>query len=136
MAKTLNTTVVVRDPNGATVVLQPGVKVPGWAKDKITNPNVWTSSKDDDASDSQESSVTPTGTGTPAGQDDAGAGSTTPQDAPLVVPPKAGAGSSVDAWRDYAEKATKAAGLNLDIADDATRADIIAALDDAKIATA
>lgn len=55
--------------------------------------------------------------------------------APLSIPPKAGAGSSADAWRDYAAKAVKAAGLNIDIPADAKRDDIIEALEGAKIPT-
>ncbi|MEV8023392.1 hypothetical protein [Microbacterium sp. NPDC080220] len=136
MAKTLNTTVVVRDPNGATVVLHPGEKVPDWAKDKIKNPHVWTKSSKKDDSGSQKTSETPTDTGAAATPETPAAGSTPPEDAGLTPPPKVGAGSGADAWREYAVKATAAAGLKLDIADDAKRADIIAALDDAKIATA
>lgn len=57
------------------------------------------------------------------------------EDAPLVIPPKAGTGSGADAWRAYAVEAVKRAGLNIAFDDAATRGDIIAALDDAKIAT-
>ncbi len=53
----------------------------------------------------------------------------------LIIPPKAGAGSGADAWRAYAVEAVKRAGLNIAFDDAATRGDIIAALDDAKIAT-
>lgn len=54
---------------------------------------------------------------------------------PLVIPPKAGAGSGVDAWRAYAVEAIKRAGLNIAFDDAASRSDIIAALDAEKIAT-
>lgn len=64
-----------------------------------------------------------------------GDGGGSDEDAPLVIPPKAGAGSSADAWRDYATKATARAGLNIEFDAEASRGDIIAALDDAKIAT-
>lgn len=53
----------------------------------------------------------------------------------LVVPPLVGAGSSTDAWRAYAVKATEAVGLKLDIAADAKRGDIVEALKGAGIAT-
>lgn len=64
-----------------------------------------------------------------------GDGEESGEDTPLVIPPKAGAGSSADAWRDYASKATARAGLNIEFDAEASRGDIIAALDDAKIAT-
>lgn len=53
----------------------------------------------------------------------------------LEPPPKSGAGSAADAWRDYALKAATAAGLQIDIPSGATRADIIEALENAKIRT-
>jgi hypothetical protein len=64
-----------------------------------------------------------------------GDGGGSDEDAPLVIPPKAGTGSGADAWRAYAVEAVKRAGLNIAFDDAATRGDIIAALDDAKIAT-
>lgn len=64
-----------------------------------------------------------------------GDGGGSDEDAPLVIPPKAGTGSGADAWRAYAVEAVKRAGLNIEFDDAATRGDIIAALDDAKIAT-
>ena len=60
---------------------------------------------------------------------------TVPEGAALAVPPKAGPGSGTDAWRAYAVAAVKAKGLNVDISDTATRADIIEALDAAGIPT-
>lgn len=53
----------------------------------------------------------------------------------LQVPTKVGAGSSTEAWRTYAATAAEKAGLSIDIPADAKRADIIAALESAKIAT-
>ncbi|MDD7930074.1 hypothetical protein [Microbacterium thalli] len=64
-----------------------------------------------------------------------GDGGGSDEDAPLVVPPKAGAGSGADVWRAYAVEAAKRAGLKIAFDDAASRGDIIAALDDAKIAT-
>ncbi len=48
-------------------------------------------------------------------------------------PPRAGKGSNAKAWRSYAIQAVAAAGLNIDIPEDAQRGDIIAALVDAQI---
>lgn len=53
----------------------------------------------------------------------------------LTPPPQGGAGSNADAWRDYAVRAAAAAGLNIEIPESATRADIIEALDQANIPT-
>ncbi len=53
----------------------------------------------------------------------------------LAVPPLTGAGSSAAAWRQYAIAATAKAGLQIEFADDAKRADIIAALQTASIPT-
>lgn len=78
-----------------------------------------------------KSPKTPEAPAAPSGADSAADGSTET----LTVPPTTGAGSSTDAWRDYATKATAAAGLQLDIADDAKRSDIIEALKGAGIAT-
>jgi len=137
MAKTLNTSVVVRDPNGATVVLHPGEKVPDWAKDKIKNPNVWVKSSKKDDAGPQEAPADGADTGTSGAPETSAAGSTQSEDAgSLVIPPKVGAGSGTDTWRAYAIEAGKRAGLKLDIAEDARRGDIIDALEAAKIATA
>lgn len=75
------------------------------------------SGADDDSGSGDDS-----GDGEPAGQ-------------ALQAPPKSGAGSGAEAWRDYATKAVAAAGLNIDIPADAGRGDIIDALNSAGIAT-
>lgn len=51
----------------------------------------------------------------------------------LTAPPRAGKGSTVDAWREYATNATAAHGLNIDFPDDVKRDEIIDALTDAGI---
>lgn len=51
------------------------------------------------------------------------------------VPPKGGPGSGAPAWRAYALEAATAAGLNIDIPEDADRGDIIDALTTAGIPT-
>lgn len=53
----------------------------------------------------------------------------------VTIPPLNGAGSGKDAWRDYATKATEAAGLSIEIPEDATRGDIVDALKSAGIRT-
>lgn len=58
-----------------------------------------------------------------------------PNDEALVIPPKSGAGSGVEAWAAYAKAAVDRAGLKIAFEPDATRGDIIEALETAKIAT-
>lgn len=83
-----------------------------------------------------KSEKAPKSTPAPAAADSAADGTTGATGAgSLTVPPIVGAGSSTDAWRAYAVAATAAAGLQLDIADDAKRGDIIEALKSAGIAT-
>lgn len=53
----------------------------------------------------------------------------------LTPPPLNGAGSGAPAWREYAIKSTAAAGLSIEIPDDAKRSDIIDALHSAGIRT-
>lgn len=53
----------------------------------------------------------------------------------LKIPAKGGPGSGAPAWRKYAAEATKAAGLNIEIPDEASRDDIIDALNAADIPT-
>lgn len=109
--KDLVGSVLVENPAGGDpIVLVAGDKVPDGVKlgDHVLEPK----------SDK-------TGTGpTPAAA---------PADGTLVVPKLVGKGSSTDDWRAYAGKATAAAGLQLAIADDAKRADIIEALKGAGI---
>lgn len=53
----------------------------------------------------------------------------------VVIPPKGGPGSGADAWRTYAVAEVEQRGLNIEIPDDASRDDIITALEEAKIPT-
>ncbi|WP_345750106.1 hypothetical protein [Microbacterium rhizophilus] len=53
----------------------------------------------------------------------------------VAIPPKGGKGSGKAEWRAYALAATAAAGLNIDIPEDATRDDIVEALESADIPT-
>lgn len=52
-----------------------------------------------------------------------------------VMPPKGGPGSGAPAWRDYATAEVAKRGLNIEIPDDASRDDIITALEEAQIPT-
>lgn len=104
--------VLVENPDGGDpIVLVAGDKVPDGVKlgDHVLAPK---SEKDDSAGS------------TPAA---------TPNDGALVVPKIVGKGSGADAWREYAGKAIAAAGLQIEIADDAKRSDIIEALKGAGI---
>lgn len=59
-----------------------------------------------------------------------------PVDGPTVstgIPPRAGRGSNVEAWREYAQRAATERGLNIDFPDDVKRDEIIEALSDAGI---
>lgn len=95
----LNTNVHVHHPEKGTVAFGPGDDVPAWATKLITRDDVWD-----------------TGTAV-AGDDDPG---TTPTD----EPPRAGAGSGEKAWRAYATEV-----LELEVPEDAKKADIIALVD-------
>ncbi len=135
MGKKLISHVTVHDSDFVAHTFAPGDKVPGWAKKIITNPNVWGEGDGDDSGDDvttpPAAPAGPDAPATPAASDPA-VGETTET---LTVPPTTGAGSGTDVWRDYAVKATATAGLQLDIADDAKRGDIIEALKGAGIAT-
>jgi len=103
----LNCFVPVMDDVLQVHVFGPDDEVPVWAVAKITNPDVWAIS----------------------------GGRAHQAEIPHEVPPRRGAGSSTDAWRAHAVTQVAAAGLNIDIPDDATRNDIIAALEAAGLRT-
>lgn len=94
MAK-LNTYVHVRDEAGENHVFGPDDTVPGWARQAITNPNVWEGADESSETSSDE-------------------------------PPRSGKGSGVEAWLAYAES------KGIDMPEDASRDDVIAAVDAAK----
>ncbi|WP_409186486.1 hypothetical protein F9C11_20545 [Amycolatopsis sp. VS8301801F10] len=106
MGNQLRTYVHVADEAGQISVFGPGDELPGWARSAITNPKAWA-----DSEDSAETAACGDGGG---GEDD------------LVEPPRSGKGSSVEAWRDYAEKL----GWFEEIPADATRDDIVKAVDE------
>ncbi|MFI6819726.1 hypothetical protein ACIBJE_02090 [Micromonospora sp. NPDC050187] len=113
MARKLSTFVHVHErgedgnPTGRTEVFGPNDDLPDWAVRSINNPNVWADSQD-------------------AAQADANPGGSGGQDGP---PPKGGAGSGAPAWREYAAR------NGVEVPADASREDIIAALDEAKVRT-
>lgn len=86
--------------------------LPGWAKEAISNPDVWTSSRSDEGRGSGPEPEPESGTPSSRG-----------------VPPRAGAGSNRDAWAAYAD------AQGVQVADEANRAEIIEALDAANIPT-
>ena len=92
----------VHDDDGVAHCFGPGDEPPEWAVARINRPDVW-------------ASLPAVGTEDPAD---------TPQQRPRPdEPPRVGRGSGRDAW------AAHAAALNIDIDPDASRADIIAAVD-------
>lgn len=160
----LNTTIHVYD-GADVIVYGPGDEVLPQHREQITAPGVWedepgdeqqsstTSSESDagqsgandatgDAGDSGSDGDDQSGDDSAAeaqagdGAGDSGSDGDDQSAAPEIpIPPKGGAGSGKAAWADYAHKAIAARGLQIDIPADATRDDIIAALDDAKIPT-
>lgn len=127
--KKLASYVTVHDSEGVAHTFAPGDDLPKWARDSITNPNVW--SGDDDSQDASSVAEGPAGAGVQ--ENSAGDPTQPPADGSLAVPPLNGAGSSKDAWRDYAGKAAEKAGLQIDIPAEAKRDDIVEALRSAGI---
>ncbi len=103
----LNCHVPVTDELLRVHVFGPDDEVPEWALKKITNPNVWATQPKKAA----------------------------PSEVVLEVPPRHGRGSSASAWRAYAERTTAAEGMHIEIPEDASRDDIIEALEGAGIRT-
>lgn len=103
MARKLATYVHVADDKGEIHVYGPDTKeLPAWAVKAITNPAAWA---DGDTATAAEPSPA-------AGEDE--------------EPPRAGKGSGRAEWAAYA------ASVGVEVDDDATRDDIIAAVDAAK----
>jgi hypothetical protein len=127
--KDLEGVVVAAGAYGEAVILRAGDKVPDGIEvgDHVLQKKPGTAQDDGSTPSGTEGAGSPA---TPAAgpTQPAGTGSLTP-------PPLVGAGSSTDAWREYAKQSTAAAGLTLEIADDAKRGDIVEALKTAGIAT-
>lgn len=92
MARRLSTTVHVHGPDGQSRSFGPGDDVPEWVEAAIANPDVWAAPP-------------------PASEP-----------AELNEPPRAGKGSSREAWADYATR------VGVELGEDATRDEIIAAV--------
>lgn len=105
MAKKLAVNVLVVGEDGSPHALYAGDEVPAWAKDQVGDHCF-----DADRDDADEA---------PELESEEGSG----------IPPKSGRGSGAKAWADYAQ----AHGLNVD--EDASKDDIIAALEAAGVPT-
>lgn len=128
--KDLIGSVLVDNPAGGDpIVLVAGDRVPEGV---VLGDHVL--AKKDTGGGSQDASTGAGGTDG-AGTPESAAGNPTqpPAEGSLAVPPLNGAGSSKDAWRDYAGKAAEKAGLQIDIPADAKRDDIVEALRSAGI---
>lgn len=94
--KLIGTTVVRNPETQGVVTLRPGMKVPDWAADQV---------------------------GDHLFADQDGAAAEPQQKQQDSQPPRAGRGSSIEAWAAYAE------GKQIEVPEDATRDDIIALVD-------
>lgn len=92
-----------------SVTFGPGDDLPAWARDAITNPDVW---EEDGGSDP----AAPSGVGGSAGGDSS-----------ELPPPQSGPAASIAAWTAYAER------HGVTVAEGARRVDIIAALEAAGV---
>lgn len=113
----------VYDEHGDVHVFGPGVTVPAWAKAKITNPKAWSAGGSDEVTGNGPE---PEPEGTP--EDSVGA----PDDevtSNADIPAKSGPKATVDAWLAYAGQ------HGVTVPEDATRKDIIAAIEAAGIPT-
>lgn len=113
---TLNITVHVYDDDGRAHAFAPGVPVPDWATQKITNPDVWAVPPDH------------LGEAIPDG-DSAGPSSAVPDVGDAGPPPMSGKGSGRDAWARYA------AAHDVELPEGAGRDHIVAVLQDADVPT-
>jgi hypothetical protein len=117
---------------GEPIILRAGDKVP----DGVEVGDHLLAKKSNDDSGSQDGANGSDGASTPGSGGSAGESPTGSENGDsLPVPPLTGAGSGTDVWRAYAIAAAAKAGLQLEIADDAKRGDIVEALKSAGIAT-
>ena len=124
----LATYVHVADEHDQMHVFGPDDTVPAWAAKKITNPGAWVGGKVPSAvEDPQAEAARLRARLAELEAGAAGGGDEPSQDGP---PPKGGAGSGAPAWRDYAER------NGVEVPADASREDVIAALDAAGVRTA
>lgn len=102
MGRRLRTFVHVHDDAGRTAVFGPADEVPEWAAALIVNPKAW--------ADEPAPVAEPTG----------------PATGGTAEPPKSGRGSSREAWAVYAQ------ARGLEVPDDASREEIVAAVEHAR----
>jgi len=121
MVKQLKRVVILTNPETRQAeTFRPGESVPGWARKAITNPAAWeTSDTEDDQADEPE----PEEPETPANDGEDGGSDSDGEEEALPQPARAGRGSSLEAWQAYAD------ARGIEYANDATRDDIIAAVD-------
>lgn len=112
MPRRLRSYVHVRDDKHVTHVFGPDDEIPAWAAEQITNPKAWAPHPDDDQRQSAGN-----GNGAAAG---------TEQPATGGRPPKVGTGSSREDWAAYA------AAHDIEMPGNATKAEIIAAVEAAE----
>jgi len=138
---TLVTTVHVADKNGDNHIFGPGDNVPKWAKEKITNPKAWAEETDEDAAakaaeeKAEAEAKAAQEAADEAEKQAAEAKAAAAGNSPLPIPAKGGPKATAEAWAAYAVQEITARGLNIEIPADATRTDIIEALQGAGIPT-
>ncbi|MGG7510904.1 hypothetical protein [Plantibacter sp. YIM 135249] len=94
MAAQLNTYVALLDDEMNSHYFGPGDNIPKWARKRIQNPDVWVDIDEGDEPSEDESvevEAEPETEAIDEGDEPA-----------LVIPPKAGPGSSAKAWAEYA----------------------------------
>lgn len=120
----LRTTVHLTDLEGNTRIFEAGQDVPDWAVEKISNPDVWEGELPKHLQGEQDPTQPPEQpavAGALPPHDQAGQGSE--QSAVgSGEPPRSGKGSGKEAWAAYA------ASLGVEVAEDASRDDIVAQL--------
>lgn len=104
--------VVESGGEGRSAMFGPADALPDWAVAAISNPDVWA-----------DGAPVPTVETNPAET------KPDPQTPASGIPPKGGAGSGAPAWREYA------ASKGVEVADDASREDVWAALEKANVPT-
>jgi hypothetical protein len=123
MTRKLATHVHVNDEHGVSHVFGPDDELPAWAVEAITNPKAWAGDEpaQADGAETGTAAVPPA----PAGQEPPAppAGPAQPVATAAAVPPRAGAGSSLAAWQEYA------ATLAFDHSGAKNRDELIAQLD-------
>jgi hypothetical protein len=135
--KKLKVLVTVHDEQGVAHLFGPNDTLPGWARKKITNPNVWDG---DDAAEvpvpTPEPNPTPEVDGEksadePDESDETDDESDDETDGVVTdgAPPRAGKGSSLDNWKTWADE------QGVQYPDDVKKGDLIALVDAAAAAS-